>query len=93
MQNELKYAPELYVGSGIFDGDMDCEVGGTCMNCIWKSAKFDNGCKRLQGTVNCATCTWHQTFAEAVASREKARQNFISKYGYDGYRAATNGKN
>jgi len=63
------------------------------MNCIWKSAKFDNGCKRLQGAVNCATCTWHQTLAEAVASREKARQNFISKYGYDGYRAATNGKN
>ena len=62
-------------------------------SCIWKSVKFDNGCKRLQGAVNCATCTWHQTFAEAVESQEKARQNFISKYGYHGYWAATNGKN
>jgi hypothetical protein len=28
MQNELKYAPELYVDSGIFNGDMECDVEG-----------------------------------------------------------------
>lgn len=56
--------------------------------CIWKCGKeqYSNGCRRVDGPVDCGpVCTWHQTAAEAEASEERARQNFIKRHGYDGY--------
>lgn len=43
--NELKYPKEYYVGSGFYDGDMDCE----CINETEKLVK----CRKPHKCVNC----------------------------------------